>query len=156
MTTSYTAPRLAVPAYIVEHLKLRLQSAGVAASPVAVSNGWPGRLLERDHVWIDRITGVVELPFAMAGTKTSNDEFTVRVIFQASQPGDSITEVNARANAYLEELKALICEDVSLGNMAGVIHAVYGPNVEGPLGELNPEGALSFAFAEVSVMARID
>lgn len=156
MTTSYTAPRLAVPAYLVEHLKLRLQAAGPAATPVAVSDGWPGTLLERDHVWIDRVTGVVDLPFAMAGTKTSDDEFTVRVAFQAGQPGDSISDVKATVNGYFEHLKDVITEDVSLGDMPGVIHAVVGPNIDGPHGELTPEGAVAFVFAEVSVIARID
>lgn len=147
MTTTTTSVRSAVKTYLVDQLESRLD-------PVPVAYGWPGRNLERDHVWIDRVTGNVEFPLAMAGRKSRNDDFTVRVVFQASAPGDSILEADARAEEFYGHLEDLIAGDVSLGTMDGVVHAVLGA-VEGPSGELTDEGAVSFVIADVAVKARL-
>lgn len=143
-----TSIRSDVKTWLVDELTTLLE-------PVPVSYGWPGRHLERDHVWIDRVTGTVGFPLAMAGRKARDDDFTVRVVFQASAPGDSIVESDARAEEFYGHLEDLIAGDVSLSDMDGVVHALLDA-VEGPSGELTDEGAVSFVIADVAVKARLD
>ena len=139
---------------IRSNVKEWLTTELAAVLSAAVSNGWPGRNLERDHVWIDRVTGTVEFPLMMAGRKSRDDKFTVRVIFQASGPGDTIAETDARAETLYAALENLIAPDPSLAGMDGIIHALLD-TVEGPMGELTDEGAVSFMFADVAVHARL-
>lgn len=144
-----TAVRTAVKAYLVTQLQEALPL-------VATSHGWPGDKLDRDHIWVDRVVGTVTFPFIQAGTKTRDDEFTVKVIFQASQPGDSIAECDERVEGYLQVFEELIAEDPSLGGMAELIHSKFDESsVEGPMGEFTDQGAVSFASAELSVHSRI-
>lgn len=142
-----TAIRAAMKAKLVTELTKALPL-------VAVSNGWPGRNLERDHVWVDRVTGTVEFPLMMAGRKHRDDKFTVRVIFQSSQPGDSIAETDVRAEQLYAALENVIAADPGIGTMNGIVHALID-TVEGPMGELTDEGAVSFMFADIAVHARL-
>lgn len=143
-----TSIRTAVKSYIVTNLSTAL------AGEAVVSQAWPGKRLERDHVWVDRCTGTVEFPLAMSGRKARNDNFTVRVAFQSARPGDSIADCDERVEEFYAELEDLISGDVSLGNLDGLVHAVL-ETVEGPVGELTDEGAVSFMFADVACKARL-
>lgn len=125
-----------------------------AADPVSVSQGWPGKHLEREHIWIDRVTGAVSMPFAMSGRKVRDDEFTVRLVFQAASPGDSIQETDERADALYAFFENLLATDPSLENMDGVMDAPTW-TAEGPNGELTDEGAVSFYVVELSVNSRL-
>lgn len=149
MTTSM---RSQVKTWIVVNLAAPLTQ--LEHSP-EVSQGWPGKNLARNHVWIDRVTGTVSFDLLMAGRKLRDDQFTVRLIFQAGGPGDSIAETDARVETYCAAFEDLIAEDPSLGDMDGLIHAHFDEDsIEGPQGDLTDEGAVSFMFADLSVHTR--
>lgn len=149
MTTSMRAQ---VKTWIVDNLDPRLERLEFTPS---IANGWPGKSLERNHVWVDRVVGTVSFDLIMAGRKLRDDQFTVRLIFQASGPGDSIAETDARVESYCAALEDLIAEDPSLDGMDGLIHAVFAEDsIEGPMGEFTDEGAVSFMFADLSCHTR--
>lgn len=120
-----------------------------------VAHGWPGRRLERDHVWVDRVTGTVTMPFSMAGRKVRDDTFTVRLVFQASRPGESIAETDDAVESMYAAFENLLADDPSLASMDGVIDAPTW-TAEGPDGELTDEGAVSFYIVELTVNSRLD
>lgn len=157
MTTSMRAQ---VKTWILDNLTPRVAVMATEECPIEVSYGWPGKNLERNHVWIDRTTGTVSFDLAMAGRKLRDDEFTVRLIFQASGPGDSIAETDARVESYCAAFEDLIAEYPFLSTdedepMEGLIHAAFLDNsIEGPMGEWTDEGAVSFMFAELTVHTR--
>ena len=145
--TAPTSIRGVVKTYLVATLAATLD-------PIPVAHGWPGRNIERDHVWVDRVTGFLELPLLTAGRKFRDDKFTVRVAFQASAPGDDIAETVERVLALYAHVENLLADDPGLGEMDGLISAALGP-VEGPDGSLTDEGAVSFVFADIAIHARL-
>ena len=144
-----TSVRTTVKTWLTDQL-----TASLAGEDCEVSGGWPGRHLKRNHVWLDRCTGTVEFRLLMAGRKTREDEFTIRVVFQASAPGDDLASTDERAESYYAALEYLIADDPSLDGMDGIESALLA-SVEGPVGELTDEGAVSFVFAEVAVHSRL-
>lgn len=154
MTTSM---RSQVKTWIIENLAPRLEQLEQRPE---ISHGWPGKNLGRNHVWIDRTVGTVSFDLSMAGRKLRDDTFTVRLIFQASGPGDSIAETDARVETYCAEFEDLIAERPFLSDdedapMDGLIHAIFDDNsIEGPMGEWTDEGAVSFMFADLTVHTR--
>ena len=143
-----TSIRGDVKTWLVDELTTLLE-------PVPVSYGWPGRHLERDHVWIDRVTGTVTMPFAMSGRKVRDDQFTVRLVFQSSKPGDSIAETDETVETMYGHFEDLIATDPSLEAMDGVMDAPTW-TAEGPNGELTDEGAVSFYVVDLTVNSRLD
>ena len=141
--------RTDVKTYIVDQL------AQVLNGQVEVSRSWPGPNLARDHIWIDRASGTVTFPLMMAGRKTRQDEFTIWLVFQASGPGDTAAEVEARAEDYADVFGAWLADDPSLGDMAGIIHAQPG-EVEGPDGFPLDEGHAAYVIAQLNVLSRLD
>lgn len=148
-TTATTSIRSTFKAWLVKQLADSLDPEGIP-----VDHGWPGRKLERDHVWIDRVAGDVELPFIMDGRKYRNDNFTVWVLFQASAPGDSCVDTDFRAEAMYGHLEDLLANDPGIEDMAGIIEVSLG-HVEGPSGELKDDGAVSIVVAEVAVQSQL-
>lgn len=149
--------RAQVKTWIVDNLAPQLEQLEFTPS---IANGWPGKQLERNHVWVDRVVGTVSFDLIMAGRKLRDDEFTVRLIFQASGPGDSIAETDARVESYCAAFEDLIAERPFLSDdedapMEGLIHAVFAEDsIEGPMGEFTDEGAVSFMFADLSCHTR--
>jgi hypothetical protein len=147
--------RAQVKAYVIDQLTPLLDAEATTEHPLAVSHGWPGKHLQRNHIWADRITGTVSFDLVMAGRKLRDDQFTIRFVFQASAPGGSLAETDARVEAYCSVFCDLIAVDPSLGDMDGLIHAVFGDSsIEGPTGEFTDEGAVSFMFADLSCHTR--
>lgn len=142
-----TSIRSTVKAWLVETL--------VDAIDPDVSHGWPGKNLQRDHVWIDRVTGTITMPFAMAGRKVRDDEFTVRIVFQASAPGDTVADTDARVESYYAAFEDLLATDPSLESFDGVQDAPTW-TAEGPNGEMTDEGAVSFYVVELTVNSRLN
>lgn len=150
-----TSMRAQVKAYLIDQLAPLLEAQSTSEHPVAVSHGWPGKQLGRNHIWADRVTGTASFNLLMAGRKLRDDEFTIRFVFQASAPGDTLAETDARAEGYCAVFEDLIALDPSLGDMGGLIHAVFADNaIEGPNGELTDEGAVSFMFADLTCHTR--
>lgn len=154
--------RAAVKAWLVENLGPRLEQVATQDQPVSVDNGWPGKNLERNHVWADRVTGTVTFPFIEDGTKTRDDVFTVKLLFQASGPADSIAECDARSESYADAFLLLIAEHPNLGpdaehGMPGVIAAWFDDDAkEGPQGEFTDEGAWSLTTVDLRVQTRTE
>lgn len=120
---------------------------------VAVSHGWPGKHLAREHVWLGRTAGEITYPFEMAGNKIRQDDYTVTVWFMASEPGGTLAEVEARAQVMWSALDDLL----AAGEFSGRAEAMWtleGGAVEGPDSELTDEGAVAFIRADVSISAR--
>lgn len=148
--TVTTSIRPAVKTWLKERLSDRLDS-----EEVVVLRSWDGKLLERSTVWIQRTTGETTFPFAMAGRKDRDDEFTVHLVFTAVHPGDSEEDAEARVLAYVNVLEDLIADDPSLGGLDGVIHATYsmgdGPDTY-PAGD---EGFGAMQMVDVNVKSRL-
>lgn len=130
-------------------------AAHATLSGVQVENGWPGKRLEREAVWVARVTGSITFPFMMAGRKIRDDEFTVTVLFMSGKPGTTLAESDARAEVLWSALDDILAADQTL-SIDGVEWLLEGVTVEGPTGEYTDEGAVSFVSAEVSVKARYE
>lgn len=158
--TAPTSMRAQVKDYLVEELRPLLDELATTEHPVEISNGWPGKNLGRNHVWLDRVTGTVSFDLSMAGRLLRDDQFTVRMIFQASAPGDDLATTDARAESYCAAFLDFIATYPGLSTapntvMDGLIHAAFLDDaIEGPMGEFTDEGAVSFMFADLSVHTR--
>lgn len=144
-----TSIRTNVKSFIVEELTTAFEG-----TDCGVSRSWPGENLKRNHAWIDRCTGVITFGQSMADRKSRDDDFTLRIVFQAYSPGFDQEAADAAAEECYGALEDLIANDPSLDSMDGVVHALLG-TVEGPDGPALPEGACSFVVAELNVKARL-
>lgn len=141
--------RYDVKAALVAALRSHPNLAGVE-----VSVGWPGKHLEREHVWLARTTGTVTYPHQMAGRKTRQDEFTITVMFMAAQKGQTLAEGQQRVQAMYQALDDLGADGETIGTLDSVIWSLHGEQVDGPDTEETDEGSAAFMRADVSVEAR--
>lgn len=125
-----------------------------ALSEALVLRSWDGKVLERSTIWVIRVTGETTFPFSMAGRKTRDDEFTVRLAFAALVPGDSEVEAEARVESYVDALENLIAADPSMGGLDGVMAATYSL-VEGPDTYPADEGFGAMSVVDVTVQSRL-
>lgn len=161
MTAPTTSIRTAVKSFLEDKLTPTLRELGTPGC--VFSRGWPGDDIQRNHAWIDRVTGTVTFGLMMDGRKMRDDEFTVRIVFQCSTPGATSTETDAQVEVFYGALEDLIAENVGLSAdttvddpepMDGLLSCVLGP-VDGPAGELTDEGYVSFMFAELAIHSRL-
>lgn len=125
---------------------------------VDVSHGWPGKHLGREHVWLARCTGEVTYPHVMADRKTRQDDYTVTVVFFASNPGTNMEEAEERVDTFYQALDDLAADGQVVSNtdsdVLGLEWSLHQGTVEGPDSELTDEGAVAFIVAEVAINAR--
>lgn len=145
--TATTSIRPAVKSYLIDQLSSLLEPLQAVALRT-----WDGKKLDRSTVWIRRTTGTVEFPFAQAGRKDRNDDFTVRLVFAAVHPGEDEIEAEERVMAMFAKLEDLIADDVSAGDLDGLVHMTLGAT-EGP--DTFPNGDQGFgAILEADVDCR--
>jgi rRNA maturation endonuclease Nob1 len=125
---------------------------------VPVSLGWPGKHIERRHVWIARTTGEVTYPHVMAGRKTRQDDYTITVLFYAAVPGDNIKEAEDRVELMFQAFDDLAADGQALSDSdsdtLGLIWSLAAGTREGPNSELDDEKAIAVMTGDISVQAR--
>lgn len=124
---------------------------------VPISPGLPGKAVEREHVFVVRITGEREVAFMEAGRKTVNDEFTISFVFMTAEPGAEVLEATDRVEQMAGALEDILADDPALSTggepLDGLMWAVSA-RWDGPDHELTDEGAAGFLRADVDVRAR--
>jgi hypothetical protein len=151
--------RSAVKQYLVDQLTPRIEQLATDSQPVRVSNGWPSKGPDLNHVWTGQVTGTVTFPFIQAGNKTRDDEFTIEFWLKAEGPAESVADVEARAESYASAFEDLIARDAGLDGMGDerVIDAVLEEStIEGPTSAFTDEGAWALFTAEVRVRTRTE
>lgn len=140
--------------------RAEVKAAAVAAlaghdnlAGVPVDSGWPGKHLEREHVWIAQVTGAITYPYSMAGRKTRRDTYVMTVIFMAGRAGQTVAEAEARAQEMWAALDDLSADGEAVGSIDGVLWSLHGDTVEGPESEQTDEGAVAFIRADVNITA---
>lgn len=141
--------RYDVKAAIVDALQ-----AHTSLLDVPVSYGWPGKHLEREHVWLANTTGTVNYPHVMAGRKTREDDYTITILFMASKDGKNLAEAEERVQEMYQALDDLAADGELIGTHDGVEWSLHGETVDGPNSELTDKGAVAFIRADVSIRAR--
>lgn len=131
-----------------------------AGDRVPVSPGRPGNEVEREHVFVARITGEREVAFLAAGRKTITDDFTITFIFMSAIPGEDIGANDERVEQMSNALLDVLADDPGLSDangapMDGLMWATEA-TTEGPDGELTDEGAVSFWRSDVECKARYE
>lgn len=123
-----------------------------------IAPGLPGKMIEREHVFVARITGRREVRFLEAGRKTVEDDFTITFVFMTSLPGATTLEVDDRVEVMSGALEDVLADDPALSDdqgepLDGLMWAVAG-TWDGPDPELTDDGAVSFLRADVECKAR--
>lgn len=146
-----TSVRVAARRWLVNRLRQQHQLAGVT-----ISETFPGKALELQHVWVDRITGTVTYPVATAGRQHRQDDFTLTVALMAGSDGDDLDVTDALVETYFTGLEDILADRADLDDeVPEILHALVGPTVDGPDGELTNTGAVSFVRADVTFTARL-
>jgi hypothetical protein len=137
---------------VIDALVTALKAKPVLAN-IQTSEGWPGKSLEHESVWVGKVTGLITFPLMMAGRKIRDDHFTVTIIFMSGNPGDTISDANDRVETYYGALEDIFADDQTLGSLDGVL-SILLDQVEGPRGAFTDEGATSYITADIAVHAR--
>jgi hypothetical protein len=151
------ATRASVETYLVDTFRPRLEALATIDQPVSVDDGWPGKNLQRNHVYIARTTGTWTFPFIQGGDKTRHDEFTTTWVFRASGSAEDLSDVKARVESYANEFGLMIAEDAGLNGMGDetVIAAFFEDDAfEGPNAGWTDDGADSFITCDLRVQIR--
>lgn len=148
-----TSIRTRVRNEILRRIALKPALDGVTITP-----GLPGKAIEREHVFVPRITGERKVRFMEAGRKTVDDDFTITVVFMTAQPGAGIDESDDRVEQMGGALEDVLADDPGLNDendqpMDGLMWAVSA-RWDGPDHELTDEGAVSFLRADIDCKAR--
>lgn len=143
-----TGLRTKVRDEIITRLRLQPDLEGVPVAP-----GLPGKTIEREHVFVARITGQREVAFLQEGRKTIEDNFIITFIFWVANPGSDTLESDDRAEVMSLCLLDVLAEDPSLGDLDGLMWAVEAES-QGPDPELTDEGAMSVVHTDVACKAR--
>lgn len=122
---------------------------------VTVSPGLPGGTLEREHVFVARITGRRNIAFLEAGRKTRDDEFTISFVFMTATPGADTLDADDRVEQMATALEDVLADDPALGDLDGNFWVVEA-EVNGPDHELTDEGAVGFMHIDVECRARYE
>lgn len=120
---------------------------------VKIDPGLPGKNIEREHVFVARITGQRNVAFLEAGRKTIDDDFTISFIFWVANPGSDTLEADDRVEQMSMCLLDVLADDPSLGDLDGLMWATEA-QTEGPDPELTDEGAVSIFRTDVECKVR--
>lgn len=134
---------------LLAKVKARAAMAGVAVSP-----GDPGRGLERRHLYVAGITGVVQVKFMQgAAPYTHEDTFTITLVAKGGGPDRTSAEADAEAVAIAGEVLAVLSLEPTLGGVDGLRLLDMG-SIAGPGHELLESGAASYVDIEITGTAR--
>lgn len=90
---------------------------------VTVSPGWPGdRVPAAQLIWIDELSGPVNIPVMTGGRKQRADEFTVSVQMRVLGLG-TLDETMSRLFELVGVVENLLADDTSLADLDGVLSA---------------------------------
>jgi hypothetical protein len=153
------ASRAGVEQYLVDAFTPLLAQLETIDQPVQVDVGWPGKNLQRNHVYIGRTTGSWTFNFIQDGPKTRDDDFTMTWVFRASGSNESLNDVQARVESYAEAFALMIARDAGLDGMGDetVIAAFFEDDAfEGPTAGWTEEGADAFITCDLRVQIRTE
>lgn len=140
---------------LIARLELHPALVGIDGERVPISPGLPGKAIERQHVFVARISGTRHVAFLQAGRKTIEDDFTIAFVFMAAVPGSDIAENDALVEQMSNALLDVLADDPGLGDLEGLMWATEA-DTEGPDGQLTDEGAVSFWHTDVECKARYE
>ncbi len=143
-----TSIRPLVKSAIINKLRLKPALAGVQ-----IAYGWPGDALEKESIWVGKVSGNVKIAVMSAGRKYRDDMFDVTVFISAGLEGGTEEETEARATVLLAALEDVLADDPSLGSIAGLIDAELS-SVDGPHSMLTKEGAVTMYVCDINCHGR--
>ena len=150
-----TSIRTRVRDEIIARLNQHPALMGTDGNRVPISPGLPGGSLEREHVFVARITGRRNIAFMEAGRKTRDDEFTISFVFMTATPGADTLDADNRAEQMSTALEDVLADDPTLGDLDGNFWAVEA-EANGPDHQLTDEGAVAFMHIDVECRARYE
>jgi hypothetical protein len=156
--TATTSIRTQVRGELITRMTPHPALVSAAGLRVPITPGLPGDKIEREHVFVARITGTRKVTFLQAGRKTIEDDFTITFVFMVSIPGATTLEADDRVEVMASALEDVLADDPALADAQGVpldglLWAVAG-TWDGPDHELTSDGAVSFMRCDVDCKAR--
>lgn len=143
----------AAKSYVVGKIRALAGFQPTAPNGVAVSYGHPGKLLEREHVWIGGTT--IQHEWGPLGRYSKNETYQLKGFVLVDDPGGTQQAVTERAFAIFGpiELAFRTAAEISLGGIQGVIDVNVRPTglFEGVL----DEGRQALIEFDLDVNARI-
>lgn len=140
--------------YAVKAAIVTLLQANGALANVQISHGYPGEgNIQREAIYIDRVTGGQRIPVFKAGRKTREETYAVTVVVFVEQDGVTAADAEERAFELLQEVEDMLADDPTLGGVSGVIHATAGTFRE--QAEPGVTGAACLIEFDIDVLARL-
>jgi hypothetical protein len=146
--TVTTSIRHSLKAHLVD-----LLSAAPGLAGVQIAYGFPGDSMERECVYVARVTGTVEILLMQGGRKQRDDQFTITLIIQAGLDGGSEQASEERASEMYAVVENVLADDPSLDDVDGLIDAQIR-QVDGPHTMQTMEGALAMFAIDIECHAR--
>lgn len=129
-------------------------NSSVGGSGVQVSRGYPGEsFIERESVYIDRITGAHAIANIKAGRKQRDETYAMTVVVAVVEDTGTVADVEDRAFELLAEVEDWLADDPSLGDVDGVVHATAGDFRL--FSDMTTNGAACVIEFDINVAARL-
>lgn len=140
---------------IISRLNEHPNLLGSDGHRVTVSPGLVGGDVEREHVFVARISGRRQVAFLEAGRKTVEDDFTISFVFMTATPGADTLSADDRVEQMSVALSDVLADDPALGDLDGLMWAVEA-EANGPDHQLTDDGAVGFMHVDVECKARYE
>ena len=127
--------------------------ADIDDTAVSVQPGWPGdRIVQKQLIWIDEITGDTRIPVMVGGRKERDDVFEITLYFRIAGLFD-LSATMDRTFELVAIAEDILANDTSLGGLDGVISAEI--TSERMSCAMFPEGPVAFAELTIQVSSRL-
>lgn len=116
-----------IPAVRTAFADAMTANGAVGGAGVQVSRGYPGEsFIERESVYVDRITGAHAIANIKAGRKQRDETYKLVVVVSVAEDIGTVADVEDRAFELLAEVEDWLADDPSLGDVDGVVFATAG------------------------------
>jgi hypothetical protein len=125
----------------------------IASTSVSVQPGWPGdRIVQKELIWIDEITGDTNIPVMTGGRKQREDDFEITLNFRITGLYD-ISATMDRTFVLIGIVEDILANDTTLGALDGVLSAEI--TSERMSSAMFPEGPVAFAELKIQISSRL-
>jgi hypothetical protein len=120
---------------------------------VSVQPGWPGdRIIQKELIWIDEITGDTRIPVMTGGRKERDDEFEITLNFRVVGLHD-LEDTMDRIFALVAIVENILADDTSLDALDGVLSAEI--TSQRMSCAMFPEGPVAYAELKIQISSRL-
>lgn len=131
-----------------------VEAVAAVLTDVQVSHGYPGEsFLEREAVYVDRVTGRHQIANIKAGRKQRDETYVATVVVSVVNDDGTAADAEERAFELLQVVEDILADDPSMNDTDGVVHATAGDFRM--LSDLTTNGAACVLEFDINVNARL-